>query len=70
MLLLWGLREFPRLTVVFAFFVYRQEVFQPLLYYTSETEIEESFYEVRTIDLNQISQLIKSNSRFWYALFL
>ncbi|KAL9957563.1 hypothetical protein ACROYT_G039206 [Oculina patagonica] len=45
-LLLWGLREYPRLTVVFAFFVYRQEVFEPLLYHTSETEIEESLYEV------------------------
>ncbi|KAJ7386281.1 hypothetical protein OS493_010686 [Desmophyllum pertusum] len=46
MLLLWGLREFPRLTVVYTFFFYHQEVFQPLLYYTIETETEESLYEV------------------------
>lgn len=46
MLLLWGLREFPRLTVLFTFFVYHQEVFVPLLHYTSEAEIEESLYEL------------------------
>jgi len=44
--LLWGLREFPRLTVVSMFFVYRQEVFRPLLYYTSEIDVEESIDEV------------------------
>jgi len=43
MLLLWGLREFPRLTVLFTFFVYHQEVFVPLLRHTSETEIEEVY---------------------------
>ena len=36
--LLWGLREFPRLTIVYMFLCYNQDVFQPLLYYTSETE--------------------------------
>lgn len=45
--LLWGLREFPRLTVVYMFFFYHQEVFQPLLYYTSEmVDIEEDFIMV------------------------
>lgn len=53
MLLLWGLREFPRLTVLFTFFVYHQEVFVPLLHYTSETEIEESLYEVRKRIVNK-----------------
>jgi len=53
MLLLWGLREFPRLTVLFTFFVYHQEVFVPLLCHTSETEIEESLYEVRTRTVNK-----------------
>lgn len=46
MLLLWGLREFPRLTVLYAFFANNQEVFQPLLHYTSETAVEGSIYEV------------------------
>lgn len=46
--LLWGLREFPRLTVLYMFFIYHQEVFQPLLYYTSDIiDIEEDIYEVR-----------------------
>ena len=46
--ILWGLREFPRLTVLYMFFIYNQEVFQPLLYYTSDiTDIEEHIYEVR-----------------------
>lgn len=46
-LLLWGLREFPRLTVFYAFFACNQDVFQPLLFYTSETTIEGSIFEVR-----------------------
>ncbi|KAK2571772.1 Bifunctional apoptosis regulator [Acropora cervicornis] len=46
--ILWGLREFPRLTVVYSFFFYHEEVFQPLLCYTSElVDIEEDFNEVR-----------------------
>lgn len=45
--ILWGLREFPRLTVVYSFFFYHEEVFQPLLCYTSElVDIEEDFNEV------------------------
>ena len=47
MFLLWGLREFPRLTVASMFFAYDEEVFQPLLYYTSEVDLEENIKEVR-----------------------
>lgn len=46
-IILWGLREFPRLTVVYSFFFYHKEVFQPLFCYTSElVDIEEDFNEV------------------------
>lgn len=44
--LLWGLREFPRLTVASMFFAYDEEVFQPLLYYTSEVDLAENINEV------------------------
>ncbi|XP_027043491.1 bifunctional apoptosis regulator-like [Pocillopora damicornis] len=48
-LLLWGLREFPRLTVFYTFFACNQDVFQPLLYYTSETNFEGSIFEATVI---------------------
>lgn len=60
--LLWGLREFPRLTVVSMFFIYHQEVFQPLLYYTSELDVEE--------DLNEITLPSEEYLRFCLRLLL
>lgn len=44
---MWGLREFPRLTVASMFLAYDEEVFRPLLYYTSEVDLEENIKEVR-----------------------
>lgn len=55
-LLLWGLREFPRLTVFYAFFACNQDVFQPLLFYTSETTIEGSIFEVTAIPSKEYFQ--------------
>lgn len=36
MFLFWGFREFPRATAAYTFLALHDEVFMPLLYYTSE----------------------------------
>ncbi|XP_032237003.1 bifunctional apoptosis regulator [Nematostella vectensis] len=38
--LLWGFREFPRATAIYTFFFLHDEIFMPLLYHTSERDMD------------------------------
>lgn len=41
MFLLWGFREFPRLTLAYSFLMYSEEIFLPILKLTSETVLDD-----------------------------